>query len=78
MVRIFGTDQQLATDSLWAILRTIGVMQDYMRHGIENHPAISAEYVRFLVTNSSLGSVARFDHDLKDLQEQMSNVATRA
>ena len=44
---------QLATDALWATLRTLAVMQEYQKHGIENHPAISAEYVRFLVTHSA-------------------------
>ena len=39
----------LATYSLWVTLRTISVMTAYQRHGIENHPAISSEYVRFLV-----------------------------
>lgn len=43
---------QLATDSLWATLRTLAVMQEYQKHGIQNHPAISAENVRFLVSHS--------------------------
>lgn len=69
---------QLATDALWGTLRTIGVMQDYLRHGIENHPAISAEYVRFLVTNSPLGMVSKFDLQLKSLNEKLEEVSAQA
>ena len=29
------------------------MMHEYMRYWIENHPSISSEYVKFLVTNSS-------------------------
>ena len=53
--------QRLATDALWATLRTFGIMQQYLIHGIENHPAISAEYVRFLFANSALGTLINID-----------------
>ena len=69
---------RLATDALWATLRTISVMQDYMKHGIENHPAISAEYVRFLVSNSALGSISRFENQLKLLTTKLDEVSVQA
>ena len=69
---------RLATDALWATLRTISVMQDYMKHGIENHPAISAEYVRFWVSNSALGSISRFESQLKMLSTKLDEVSSQA
>ena len=68
----------LATDALWATLRTIGVMQDYMRHGIENHPAIAAEYVRFLVANSGLGTMDRLSTSLKTLTTKVDDAVAKA
>ena len=65
---------QLATDALWGTLRTIGVMQDYLRHGIENHPAISAEYVRFLVSNSPLGLLTRSENQVKSNTAKLEDV----
>ena len=68
----------LATDALWATLRTIGVMQDYMRHGIENHPAIAAEYVRFLVANSGLGTMEKLTTSLKSLTTKIDDAVAKA
>lgn len=68
---------QVATDSLWGALKTIGVMQQYQKHCIENHPAISAEYVRFLVANSALGSIQRFEKYFKSIDESLKDLDTR-
>ena len=68
----------LATDSLWATLRTIAVMKSYQRHGIENHPAISSEYVRFLVANTGLGSIAKFKEQFKAVELSITEVAKTA
>ena len=69
---------QLATDSLWATLRTLAVMQEYQKHGIENYPAISAEYVRFLVFHSAQGSIAKFDTQIKSLEDKAKEALTTA
>lgn len=69
---------QLVTDALWATLRTLGVMQEYQKHGIENHPAISAEYVRFLVTHSGQGSIVQFKRDLPKLESTVNELASVA
>ena len=66
--------QEIATDALWATLRTIAVMQEYQKHGIENHPAISAEYVRFLVANSALGSIANFTTQIKHIDKKLEEL----
>lgn len=52
---------------LWACFRTHDVMSGYLEKDFQNHPTISAEYVKFLATNSG--------HDKVDkLQMQMSEV----
>ena len=66
--------QEIATDALWTTLRTIAVMQQYQKHGIENHPAISAEYVRFLVANLALGSISKFSAQLKNIEEKLEEI----
>ena len=70
--------KELATDFLCATLRTIGVMKAYQRHGIENHPAISAKYVRFLVSNSALGSVQKFQTQIADLDVRVTEALSTA
>ena len=74
------TDQHkyLATDALWATLRTIGVMQEYLRHGIENHPAISSQYVRYLVANSPLGAVIKLEGVVNTLGNKIQDVGNKA
>ena len=49
-------------------------MQEYQKHGIENHPAISAEYVRFLVANSALGSIASFTTQIKLIDKKLEEL----
>jgi len=43
---------KMAGAALWDNFRTHIMMEEYMRFGIENHPSISSEYVKFLITNS--------------------------
>jgi hypothetical protein len=60
----------LGTGILWATLATHQVMRDYMRHGIENHPSMASEYVRFLVANSGLTKIDKMEARLKALEEE--------
>ena len=56
-------------------------MQDYQKFGIQNHPAISAEYVRFLVSHSAQGAISRFEKELTDLKkkyEEINSIAKAA
>ena len=53
-------------------------MQEYQKHGIENHPTISVEYVRFLVTHSGQGSIAQFKRDLAKLETSVDELASVA
>ena len=60
----------LGTGILWATFATHQVMRDYMKHGIENHPSMASEYVRFLVANSGLSKMESMDNRLKALEEE--------
>lgn len=53
-------------------------MQDYQKHGIENHPAISAEYNRFLVANSGQGAMSRFNSSIEDLEAKLKDTLSVA
>jgi hypothetical protein len=39
--------------------------QEFMSHGIKNAPAISANYVRFVITHSNMGQVSSILEDNK-------------
>ena len=69
--------QYLATDALCGTLCTIGVMQKYLKHRIENHPAISSEYVKFLVSNSPLVAVIKLEGELKSLGTKIEEVGSK-
>ena len=60
----------LGTGILWATFATHQVMREYMRHGIENHPSMASEYVRFLVANSGLSKIDKMEGRLKALEEE--------
>ena len=75
----------LARGILWGIFATHQVMREYMTHGIENHPSISSEYVRFLVANSGLtamdtmsSNVSKLLGDVKELSKSLKTVEKAA
>ena len=55
---------------LWATLATHQVMRDYLKHGIENHPSMSSEHVRFLVANSGLSKMKNLEARMVRLEEE--------
>ena len=82
----------LSIGVLWGTLSTHQVMREYMSFGIENHPSISSEYVRFLVANCGLERInkletvnAKLNSDITDLKKivasntkALSTVANKA
>ena len=66
---------------LWATFRTHDVMKVYLDHHFENHPAISAEYVKFLATNSGFDKVEKMEvamTSMKEKVEKAMDVAEKA
>ena len=46
---------------LWSCFKTHDVMTMHKEHSFENHPTISAEYVKFLATNSGYDKVEQME-----------------
>lgn len=61
----------LACGVLWGTFATHEVMKEYLKHGIENHPSISSEYVRFLVANSGMTKLDKAVKDMTKVQSEM-------
>ena len=45
-----------------------------MQHGIENHPSISSEYVRFLVANCGLERIAKLESQNDKLTSEVTEL----
>ena len=56
---------------LWSSCKTHDVMSTDMKHKFENHPAISAEYIKFLATNSGSEKVEKLVVQVKELQTEL-------
>lgn len=57
---------------LWSCLKIHDVMTSYIDHHFVNHPAISAEYVKFLATNSGSEKVDKMDSTIASLTEKVA------
>ena len=57
---------------LWSCFRTHDVMTTYIDHNFENHPAISAEYVKFLATNSGYDKVEKMEIVVATMKESVA------
>ena len=59
-------------------MSTHQIIKEYTSHGIENHPSIASEYVRFLVANSGLGKLDKMEKKLvaaeKDVVEMKKDL----
>ena len=49
-----------------------------MRYGIENHPSITSEYVKFLVTSSSYGGNSEVENTIQKLEDKVSELERTA
>jgi hypothetical protein len=63
---------------LWACFRTHDVMKTYLDHHFENHPAISAEYVKFLATNSGFDKVEKMELTVAAMKEKVDKAIDSA
>ena len=67
----------MALGCLWGTFATHMVMREYCKHGLENHPSIAAEYVRFLVANSGLGRIEKVETRVLKLEDGMNMIVKR-
>lgn len=64
----------LSLGVLWGTLSTHQIMREYMSYGIENHPSISSEYVRFLVANCGLERIQKLETDNQKLAGEVAEL----
>jgi predicted hydrolase (HD superfamily) len=57
----------ICSQLMWACFRTHDIMSDYIEQNFENHPAISAEYIKFLATNSGSDRVEKVEGMMKTM-----------
>ena len=53
-------------------------MKTYLDHHFENHPAVSAEYVKFLATNSGFDKVEKMELVISEKVERAIDAAEKA
>ena len=68
----------ICSHMLWSCFRTHDVMTTYMDHNFENHPAISAEYVKFLATNSGYDKVEKMELTVAAMKENVTKALDAA
>jgi hypothetical protein len=61
---------------IWSSIRCVDVAQEFMSHGIKNAPAVSASYVRFVITHSNMGKVSALLQDNQNLKRKISELET--
>ena len=65
------SQKKTAVAIMWGCLKTHRVMEEYSRYGIENHPSVAAQYVKFLVQN-------RVDETMKKTVDDALHTAEEA
>ena len=68
----------ICSHMLWSCFRTHDVMTTYIDHNFENHPAISAEYVKFLATNSGYDKVEKMELVVAAMKENVTKALDSA
>ncbi len=61
---------------IWSSIRCVDVAEQFMSHGIKNAPAVSASYVRFVITHSNMGKVSGLLEENKDLKRKIEEMNT--
>ena len=59
---------------IWSAIKCVDVAQQFMGHGIKNAPAVSASYVRFVITHSNMGKVNTIVEENKSLKRKIDDL----
>ena len=68
----------ICSHMLWSCFKTHDVMTTYMEYSFENHPAISAEYVKFLATNSGFDKVEKMESTVNGIKASVDKAGADA
>jgi hypothetical protein len=63
---------------LWAAFRSHDIMKTYIDSNFENHPVVSAEYVKFLATNSGTEKVEKLEQQVVGMTDKLSKAVEEA
>jgi len=66
--------KSLGVSILWGTLGTHQTLREYQKHGIENHPSIASEYVRFLVAHSGVQKVEKLTLRCESLESDLKKM----
>jgi len=64
----------LAVSVLWGTFGTHQVLRSYQQHGIENHPSMASEYVRFLVAHTDSNRVEAMQSKVNQLEVEVKRL----
>jgi len=64
----------LAVSVLWGTFGTHQVIRTYQEHGIENHPSMASEYVRFLVAHTDSNRVEAMQSKVTHLEAEIKRL----
>ena len=59
---------------MWSNIRSVVVAKELCTHGIKNAPAVSASYVRFVLTHSNMGKVSKLVEENKNLKRKLDDL----
>ena len=59
---------------IWSAIKCVDVAQQFMGHGIKNAPAVSASYVRFVITHSNMGKANTIVEENKSLKRKVDDL----
>jgi len=67
--------KSLGVSILWGTLGTHQTLREYQKYGIENHPSIASEYVRFLVAHSGVQKVEKLTLRCESLESDLKKMS---
>ena len=65
----------LGVSLIWGTFATHQVIREYQSYGIENHPSIASEYVRFLVYNSGAHKIELLEARCLNLENKVKEMS---
>ena len=70
--------ESVCSHVLWSCFRSHDVVSSYIHYQFENHPAIAAEYSKFLALNSGHEKIDQMETVLKGMKEDVASALTKA
>ena len=62
---------------MWSALRTVGVQEQFLAAGFENHPSLAGAYYKFLLKNSQVREVVQLKKKNGDLEDAIKALEVR-